>query len=658
MSHPSGPANKVSTLVSAKDTATDAAQGNVAGAGLTAASPPEDVLETLTAIHGKLLDLERECEGHLRDVAPPYAESARNLVHYLALRRHDIRDLQEQLAARGLSSLGRTESHVRAGVEAVLTALQHLVHRATPPEARLVAALDFVQGAALLRAHTEALLGARPGPRRVRIMVTMPSEAARDYQLVHALLANGMDCMRINCAHDDPSAWVQMAENLRRARQELGRECRILMDLAGPKLRTGTIDVRTQVLKWRPLRDLHGRVTSPAHVWLTRAECPEEPPVAVDGALRIPGAILAQMRRGDVLKFTDLRGKSRTLEVGNSLGGGRWTTTTETAYLRAEGVVPMALCPRGPRTKRREAAFGAVVELPSAADLFLLVKPGDVLILTRSPEPGRPAVFDDQGNVREPATIACTLPEVFDGVRPRERIWFDDGKIGGIIESVTPDALRIRITSGKATGVKLRADKGINLPDSDVRLPALTAKDIADLDFVVRHAELVGLSFVRQPADVRALQAELRQRNAEHLGVILKIETRTGFEHLPGLLLAAMRGPRVGVMIARGDLAVECGWERLAEVQEEILWVCEAAHVPVIWATQVLENLAKKGVPSRAEITDAAMGERAECVMLNKGPHLIDAVRTLDDILRRMEAHQTKKTARLRPLRLSESLVP
>ena len=109
-------------------------------------------------------------------------------------------------------------------------------------------------------------------------------------------------------------------------------------------------------------------------------------------------------------------------------------------------------------------------------------------------------------------------------------------------------------------------------------------------------------------------------------------------------------------MIARGDLAIECGYERLAEVQEEILWICEAAHVPVIWATQVLENLAKSGQPSRAEITDAAMGERAECVMLNKGPHILEAVDVLDDILRRMQAHQTKKQAMLRELRLAHAL--
>jgi pyruvate kinase len=121
------------------------------------------------------------------------------------------------------------------------------------------------------------------------------------------------------------------------------------------------------------------------------------------------------------------------------------------------------------------------------------------------------------------------------------------------------------------------------------------------------------------------------------------------------MLLKAMQWPSCGVMIARGDLAVECGFERLAEVQEEILWICEAAHVPVIWATQVLETLAKHGMASRAEITDAAMAHRAECVMLNKGPHILSAVRTLDDILRRMQAHQVKKRAMLRQLRLARS---
>jgi pyruvate kinase len=161
------------------------------------------------------------------------------------------------------------------------------------------------------------------------------------------------------------------------------------------------------------------------------------------------------------------------------------------------------------------------------------------------------------------------------------------------------------------------------------------------------------MSFVRHERDIYELQRHLRQLNGDQLGIVLKIETRQAFERLPNLILAATRHYPVGVMIARGDLAVECGYERMAEVQEEMLWICEAAHLPVIWATQVLQSLAKKGQPSRAEITDAAMGERAECVMLNKGPHVVAAVSALDNILRRMQDHQSKKSSRLRQLHLS-----
>ena len=231
-----------------------------------------------------------------------------------------------------------------------------------------------------------------------------------------------------------------------------------------------------------------------------------------------------------------------------------------------------------------------------------------------------------------------------------EKIYFDDGRIGGEIVAVDPDVLRVRVDRAASAGSKLRAAKGINVPDTRLPVPALTDKDIVDLRTVVEIADVVEMSFVQDPSDVVRLHDELTRLGGDRLGVVLKIETRRAFERLPQLLLTAMRRPRVGVMIARGDLAVEGGYERLAELQEEILWLCEAAHLPVIWATQVLEQLAKSGLPSRAEISDAAMGERAECVMLNKGPHIDEAVLVLDDILCRMAEHHYKKNALLRQL--------
>ncbi len=86
-------------------------------------------------------------------------------------------------------------------------------------------------------------------------------------------------------------------------------------------------------------------------------------------------------------------------------------------------------------------------------------------------------------------------------------------------------------------------------------------------------------------------------------------------------------------------------------MQEEIRWIAEAAQLPVIWATQVLETLAQSGQPSRSEITDGTTGERSERVMLNKGPHVVEAIDVLDGILRRMQDHQHKKRSLLRRLR-------
>ena len=200
----------------------------------------------------------------------------------------------------------------------------------------------------------------------------------------------------------------------------------------------------------------------------------------------------------------------------------------------------------------------------------------------------------------------------------------------------------------------MRSNKGVNFPGTDLELEGITVKDREDLAFVVEHADIVALSFVRRPADVIALQEALSRYPDHNVPIVAKIETRRAFNALPQILLAVMRQYPAGMMIARGDLAIECGWVRLAEIQEEMLWICEAAHVPVIWATQVLEGAAKKGTPTRAEITDAAMSQRADCVMLNKGPNILGAIRTLDKILRKMQRHHDKKSARLVRLSISD----
>ena len=589
--------------------------------------------------------MERQFGPEIDDLREPHRQSAKNLLHYLSLRRHDLRPLQEQLTSFGLSSLGRSESQVAANLDAVLRVLRCMLRQPlgdfeTEPS-------DFSSGRWLLEKNTAALLGPPPQGRNVRIMVTMPTEAGSDYILVRELLASGMNCMRVNGAHDDEVAWAGMIENLRRAERELGKPCTVLMDVPGPKLRTGPTEFIDGVIKVGPKRDRRGNVTETAKIWLTAMEKPEKPESNARVILTLPGEWLSQLLSGDRIKFFDARGTACSMKVTAPAGSNRLAESDQTFYLTSDIVLQRFRS--GVTGVGSQCRVGPIPKTPQP----IVLKPGDLLDLLPNRDAVRSTMKDPNGNYLEPPTIGVTLPEIFFDVKPGEMIWFDDGKIGGVIRAANANKMTVEITRARAKGAKLRADKGINLPDTELKLPALTDADIALLPFIARHADLLGYSFVRRPADIHLLQTELAKIGATDLGIVLKIETRKAFERLPNLILAAMRSSRVGVMIARGDLAVECGYERTGELQEEIMWIAEAAHVPVIWATQVLENLAKKGQPSRAEITDAAMAERAECVMLNKGPYVVQAVQMLDDVLRRMQSHQTKKISWLRQLQLA-----
>ena len=600
-------------------------------------------LESLITELWQLRDVMQAYAGRLgpwtTDMSASQQASATNLAHYLALREVDLRALQYRLARLGVSSLGRSENHVLANVDKVLGILHRLAGRTWAPMQQDEPA-GFHSGAQLLEQHAAALFGTASAYRRVRIMVTLPGEAATDAALVLDMVRSGMDIARINCAHDAAAQWVAMADHVRMAARKTGREVRILMDLGGPKLRTGPIADAPAVLKLKPQRDSLGRVVAPARLTL----CHPDALVSTDGTwptLGVDPRWLQRLKVGDQIKVCDARGATRRFEVTARAGATAVIECEKTTYFTTDTQLLL-------RRKHHRAPATGLWGLPVSPGRIRLQR-GQLLYLSATGL-GQDAVPAVKGRQPRPATVACTLPDVLPALRKGEAVWFDDGRIGAQVVRGGRQRVLLEVTVARGTGENLAADKGINLPDTRLDLPALTAKDLQDLDTVARHADLVGLSFAQSAADVLALRRELDQRNATAAGLVLKIETRRGFDHLPEMLIAAMRGPGAAVMIARGDLAVECGYERMAEVQEEILWACEAAHTPVVWATQVLETLARTGLPSRAEITDAAMGGRAECVMLNKGPHILDAMRTLDDILRRMQTHQSKKRPMLRKL--------
>lgn len=581
------------------------------------------IAHTLDTVIAEARARERELTATIAAIPEPRRESARNLVHYLAMRSFDLRVLQDHLAALGLSSLGRAEVDALGSLLALRAVVARIEDGTTP-----LASAELTTARARLLENATALLGPVPKDRPTRVMVTLPSSAATDLEWTEVLVAAGVEIVRINCAHDGPEQWLEMIANVRAAARAAGRRVLIQADLAGPKLRTGTTRARRDVLRFRPLRNRFGAPVSPVRIPL---RMPGDPGIGVG----LVTDAIGELREGDVLVFQDARGRRRrwAIERREHL----CATCDRTSYVRA-GIVA--------EVHREGIPCGRVAFSDELVDDGLPLDVGDRLRLVDENELGRFA-----GN--DPPAVGFLAPSVFEHVCAGQRILFDDGKLGGVIEAVERDGLLVRITQTRPGGATLRADRGINLPDSDLHLGIPVERDREALAALVAEIDLVGLSFVENAVEVAELRRLLSAAGRHDVGLVLKIETRHAFERLPELLFAALANGPAGVMVARGDLAVEIGFERLAEVQEEILWLCEAAHVPCIWATQVLDTLARTGSPTRAEVTDAAMGARAECVMLNKGPFVLDAVRTLVDVLRRMEAHHTKKRSLLRRLAVS-----
>jgi len=575
-----------------------------------------------------------------------FSKSAFNLAHYLAMRQFDLRHLQDRLAQAGLSSLGRAEASVLSTLDSLIDVLKRATDKHYLPGEKNPSEYGFNRGQQLLQQHTIELFGPFHELGRAHVMVTLPTEAAWNYTLVSSLLGKGMTCARINCAHDGPVIWQGMIGNVRRAETEMGHSCRIFMDLAGHKIRTGPIALGPSIHQIHVQKDRTGKAVAPGYLILTSN--PENP--SADSSLfrvSIPKLLHKKLAPGIYLGFIASQNKQRYLKVEKALSDTDWLVSCDkTAYLVPGCTLTLTM---DQQTDKPKSADQFTLGVFSGEPLDIRVFKNQQLLLTTGEINGKPAEYDEQTLIH-PAQIGCTLSSAIEKLEIGQQVWIDDGKLGAIVEAVTGQGALLRVTEAKARGVRIQSDKGINFPGADFNLPPLTQKDLTDLDFVCVHADLVGFSFVETLADMETLMSELAKRNASELPIIAKIETNRAVKNLPDIILGTIGRHNLGIMIARGDLAVELGSARLAEIQEELLWLCEAAHVPVIWATQVLESIAKKGTRSRPEFTDAAMAVRAECVMLNKGPYILDAIEALVNVMVRMHEHQRKKFSRLRAL--------
>lgn len=615
------------------------------------------ILDKLKAVHLHILAMEQWNASRLKMCHRNYSASAINVLHYLALKSLDTEQIKEELSSIGLMNLETVNTHVLSSLSGCIEMLissrsDSLLGVKVPSEGLPVHQnVDLGMTAMVKKASSnrDLLLGKLQSQKMAHIMVTIGQEAAENDMHIIDLINSGTTIFRINCAHGNPELWTTIISTVRRCSQLLEKPCQILMDLAGPKLRTGKLKDGPCVVKISPKKNALGGIIRGAQVWLSpQGAGPPPSHLSPDVILQVDGQeLLSKLEVDDSVRFTDARGKQRSLRILSKYpvfsGAGLMAECSKTAYVESGTALYI-------KEKGRKLSVGFVVGVPPT-EQFVRLRVGDLLVISRdSADEQETSPCSADGTHK----ITCPSGYLFDSVKPGDPIAFDDGKIWGVIQGTSISEVIVTITHAGPKGTKLGSEKSINIPHSDIRYEGITSKDLMDLDFVAAHADMVGISFIRDVHDIVVLHQELSKRKISKLGIVMKIETQGGFEKLPLLILEAMKSPNpLGVMIARGDLAVECGWEKLADIQEEIMSICSAAHLPVILATQVLESLAKTGVPTRAEITDAANGRRASCVMLNKGEHIAKAVSTLDTIL---NSQNTNAKAELKPLMLFSHL--
>jgi pyruvate kinase len=235
--------------------------------------------------------------------------------------------------------------------------------------------------------------------------------------------------------------------------------------------------------------------------------------------------------------------------------------------------------------------------------------------------------------------VSCTLPEIVEQAQIGSKIWIDANRITATVEAITPTHLLLRIIRASPEGEKLLPNMSLN---SNIYLNPLTDKDRQDLDFLATNADIIGCAFARETAEIELLQQELQAGLPESSipAIIIKIDTPCAVRNLPELIVQVAGRQPLGIMIAR-EIAMEIGDQSLAEIQQEVLCICQAAHVPIIWAIPPVKST--DGILTRSEITSAVFPP-TECVMLEQDAFTPKIVATLKDL---RQAHNLKKTYQL-----------
>jgi len=589
----------------------------------------------LTKLYNELKLLKEELITHSLCDIKEKNQSIQNLKAYVYLRTKDITVLQEELTDIGLSSLGRAQSCIISSINHDLIIVSALLGLDTKELESQDNFLSFKQSQKIME-EKATVFGKLDFDLITKVMVTLPSEAKDSTTIIKELIATDTSVLRINTAHDDPIAWEKMAQTIREENKLQNKETRIYVDLAGPKNRTGSIVKTEQPFKigLKQLEKLEKVEITSKILENAITKCGSKDGKSI-ASLVVEDELYKEAfkNQGTIFIQDIIRGKKQSFKL--IVEEGKLFAVVDKKIL----IFPNTQLILKSKEKKLKSKLYNFIAQTEIIRLFR----GDSIIITPNEIDGY-LNCDYEGKIYS-AIINCNNKEIFNYVKVDDSIFIDDGKIGCKIVKLLPIGLECNVFLAKERGTILKEEKGINFPDTDLVINAITPTDKKIFANIVEYADILGISFAQSDKDIKELQDMLKAINKESIAIVPKIETKLALKNLPKILEQLLQGDKYALMIARGDLAIEVGFDNLPYIQEEIFNICEAAHVPVIYATQILEGKMKNNLPSRAEVIDVANAQRADCVMLNKGPFVVDTIMSIKNILRKVHTlfHKNKQ---------------
>ncbi len=577
--------------------------------------------QILINLYNELTNLKSELLAHSMGDNFNQNQSIQNLKAYIYLRSKDITTLQEELTNIGLSSLGRSQSCIISSINHDLIILSALLGLDTTQLEIEDIFLNFKQSQEIMR-EKATVFGKTDSSFKTKVMVTLPSLDKDTPSLIKELISAGTSILRINTAHDNFYAWKEMASIIKKENSLQQKDTKIYVDLAGPKNRTGKIIKHIQPFK---IGSIDGKKVEIVPKILNNVQTKPQTNDNQYATLVVDDTFYANAYKSKSILIKDIhRGKKQSFKL--MIENERLFAIVDKKIL----ILPDTTV----KIKKHDKIFKSnLYDFELQPEIIKLFRE-DKIIITPIEIEGC-GNYEYEKNIYS-AIINCSNKEIFDYVQIGDVIFIDDGKIGCEVTNHLSIGLECKIFLAKENGTVLKEEKGINFPNTDLKISAITQIDEKNFEDIVQFADIIGISFAQTKEDIKKLQNMLQAKNKSDITIVPKIETKLALQNLPEILEQLLESKNYALMIARGDLAIEVEFDNLPYIQEEIFNICEAAHVPVIYATQILEGKMKNNLPSRAEVIDAANAQRADCVMLNKGPFVVDTVISIKKILRQV----------------------